>query len=269
MHDAPWSRAPTCGRRLAVVNRPVTIVVPCFNEEKRLDGEAFLAFARRHSDVGFLFVDDGSQDRTATRLEDLRSQEPDAIAVHSMAKNSGKAEAVRTGTLLALETGGEAVGYWDADLSTPLEEITQFCEILRADPALLAVIGCRVRRLGADVRRRPARHYIGRIFATAASIVLRLPVYDTQCGAKLFRVDARVRDAFTAPFSSRWVFDVELIARLKSGLDDAAARRLFYEQPLMRWSDVSGSKLGPGHMQIALLDLLRIWWSDRRKRRPS
>jgi dolichyl-phosphate beta-glucosyltransferase len=234
-------------------------VVPCFNEEMRLNAEAFLDHARRHPEVGFLFVDDGSRDRTGELLQQLRASEPGAIAVHSMANNSGKAEAVRAGILMALNGGCESVGYWDADLSTPLDEIDRFRDVLRSDPAILAVLGCRVRRLGADVRRRSVRHYLGRIFATGASIVLRMPVYDTQCGAKLFRSSARVRDAFAASLSSRWAFDVELIARLRAGLDDAQAERIFYEQPLSRWSDVPGSKLGPRHMLFALLDLVRIW----------
>ncbi len=241
------------------MNRPTVIVVPCFNEEKRLDGEAFLDYARRHPEVGFLFVDDGSRDRTAERLAQLRASEPSAIAVHAMAQNSGKAEAVRTGMLVALGTDCESVGYWDADLATPLDEIARFREVLRADPAILAVLGCRVRRLGADVRRRNLRHYLGRVFATGASIVLRLPVYDTQCGAKLFRADPRVRAVLATPLASRWAFDVEVIARLRSGLDDVQAARLFYEQPLARWRDVPGSKLGLRHMSIALFDLVRIW----------
>ncbi|MEB2284462.1 MAG: glycosyltransferase [Myxococcales bacterium] len=246
------------------MTRPVVIVVPCFNEEARLDGEAFLDYARGHADVGFLFVDDGSRDRTAARLERLRADLPDAIAVQALAKNAGKAEAVRTGVLAALSGGCECVGYWDADLSTPLVEIARFREILRADPALLAVLGCRIRRLGADVRRQSARHYLGRVFATAASLVLRLPVYDTQCGAKLFRADRRVCEAFAVPFTSRWAFDVEVIARLRAGLEDAAAERLFYEQPLGRWQDVPGSKLGVRHMLAALRDLWRIRRSCRR-----
>ncbi|MCC6763038.1 MAG: glycosyltransferase [Deltaproteobacteria bacterium] len=241
------------------MTRPTVIVVPCFNEEARLDGAAFLDHARRHPDVGFLFVDDGSRDRTAERLDELRSSEPGAIAVHHMAENAGKAEAVRTGMLVALSLGCESVGYWDADLSTPLDEITRLREVLRTNPAVLAVLGCRVRRLGADVRRRNVRHYLGRVFATGASIVLRLPVYDTQCGAKLFRADARVRDAFASAFASRWAFDVEVIARLRSGIGDAQAERLFYEQPLAAWRDVPGSKLGPRHMLVALRDLLRLW----------
>ncbi|MCC6847857.1 MAG: glycosyltransferase [Deltaproteobacteria bacterium] len=241
----------------------MVIVVPCFNEAARLDGEAFLAYACGHPDVGFLFVDDGSRDRTADRLEQLRAREPGAIAVHGMTENSGKAEAVRAGVLAALGAGCESVGYWDADLSTPLDEITRFRDVLRDNPAILAVLGCRVRRLGADVRRRNARHYLGRIFATGASLVLRLPVYDTQCGAKLFRADTRVREAFTAPFASRWAFDVEVLARLRSGLDDARAEGLFHEEPLRRWTDIPGSKLGARHMLVALLDLLRLWGSRR------
>lgn len=245
------------------MNRPIVIVVPCFNEEKRLDGDAFAGYARRNPDVGFLFVDDGSRDRTAERLEALRASEPAGIAVHAMATNCGKAEAVRTGMLMALAGDREAVGYWDADLSTPLDEIQPFCDVLRGNPKILAVLGCRVRRLGADVRRRSSRHYLGRVFATAASLVLGLPIYDTQCGAKLFRVDPRVRDVFASPLTSRWVFDVEVIARLRSGLDDIEAEQLLYEQPLRRWSDVPGSKLGPRHMLVALLDLLRIWRNTR------
>lgn len=243
------------------MNRPTVVVVPCFNEEKRLDGDAFLEYARRNPEVGFLFVDDGSRDGTATRLEQLRASEPSAIAVHAMAENSGKGEAVRTGMLVALAAGCELAGYWDADLATPLDEITRFREVLHADPAILAVLGSRVRRLGADVRRRNLRHYLGRVFATGASVVLRLPVYDTQCGAKLFRADPRVREAFATPLTSRWAFDVEVLARLRAGLDDGRAKRIFYEQPLRRWSDVPGSKLGARHMAVAFLDLLRIWRS--------
>lgn len=245
------------------MNRPIVIVVPCFNEEKRLDGAAFSDYARRNPDVGFLFVDDGSRDRTAERLEELRASEPTGIAVHAMAQNCGKAEAVRTGMLMALAGDCEAAGYWDADLSTPLDEIRRFRDVLHGNPKILAVLGCRVRRLGADVRRRSSRHYLGRVFATAASLVLRLPIYDTQCGAKLFRADRRVREVFASPLTSRWVFDVEVLARLRSGLGDLEAEQLLYEQPLRRWSDVPGSKLGPRHMLTALLDLLRIWHSIR------
>jgi hypothetical protein len=87
-------------------------------------------------------------------------------------------------------------------------------------------------------------------------MTLRLPCYDTQCGAKLFRATDVVRDAFREPFISRWIFDVEIIARLVVD-GDVDGRSGIYEFPLVRWEDAPGSKIGPSTWWIALLDLWR------------
>ena len=106
------------------------------------------------------------------------------------------------------------VGFFDADLSTPLGAVDDFLAVFR-DAA-----GRRVRpRVSRDAdgpRRQTARprgHYLGRVFATAVSHALDLPVYDTQCGAKMLRVTPDTATLFAAPFRSPWIFDVELIAR--------------------------------------------------------
>jgi dolichyl-phosphate beta-glucosyltransferase len=115
--------------------------------------------------------------------------------------------------------------------------------------------------LGTRIERSDARHYAGRVFATLASVVLRLAVYDTQCGAKLFRTSPVFRAAMAAPFRSRWAFDVELIGRM-----DVASRRgggpavgeLLRELPLREWVHVGGSKLTPTAMVRATLELLAV-----------
>ena len=69
------------------------------------------------------------------------------------------------------------------------------------------VFGARVALLGRQINRLPSRHYLGRIFATLASTVLSLRIYDTQCGAKIFRNSATFRSAIAEPFDSPWIFD--------------------------------------------------------------
>ena len=71
-----------------------------------------------------------------------------------------------------------------------------------------------------------------------------MPVYDTQCGAKLFRVTPSLNQAFDKPFSSRWVFDVELIdrfLRLSQEEEKAPRREQIVEVPLQKWTDIAGS----------------------------
>src|SRR5438552_2091865 len=98
------------------------IVVPCFNEDRRLHEEDFLTLAREPG-VRLLFVDDGSSDGTAARIRSLRERADGSIDLLQLATNSGKAEAVRSGLVRALEGSPAVVGYVDADLSTPVEEI--------------------------------------------------------------------------------------------------------------------------------------------------
>jgi glycosyltransferase involved in cell wall biosynthesis len=244
------------------------IVVPCYNEAQRLDAAAFKAHAAAEPAVRFLFCDDGSTDGTRAVLESLRREAPASFGVHVQPKNAGKAEAVRAGVLLALEERPAYVGFWDADLSTPLAELAGFRRIMDERPGIEMVFGARVNLLGRSVRRKLVRHYVGRIFATAVSAMLRLPIYDTQCGAKLFRANAEVADLFREPFLSRWIFDVEIIARAivarkRAGL--GPVRGIICEQPLMQWFDVDGSKLRPRDVLRVSLDFWRIGWRYARR----
>lgn len=227
----------------------ICLIVPCYNEADRLD---FSSFSGLRADVTCLFVDDGSTDRTA---EVIRTHESDRLRFLQLPGNVGKAEAIRRGVLHAKKSGwlddAAWVGYWDADLATPLSELDGFIRYAAlADGQVDGIFGSRISRLGSTIVRSYLRHLLGRAFATAAATLVNVESYDSQCGAKLFRVEL-IDEAFGEPFLSRWIFDVEILARLRG-------RRLI-EYPLLRWVDVRGSKMSVIRVGIpALIDLIRI-----------
>jgi hypothetical protein len=101
------------------------------------------------------------------------------------------------------------------------------------------------------------RHVLGRVFATLASSVLDVSVYDSQCGAKVFRAEI-VEPVFSQPFLTRWLFDLELLARLRNLKGAAKFESSTREVPLRRWRDVSGSKLTVADMLAVPRELMKL-----------
>jgi len=235
---------------------------------------------KRYSWLSLIFVDDGSSDHTRLVLQALQRKvegsstdkvDQSRVKILPLATNQGKAEAVRQGILQALADGHPVVGFWDADLATPFEEVPPMKEALEHAHALI-VMGSRVRLLGRNIKRKAIRHILGRVFATCVSEMLQLPVYDTQCGAKLFQNHPAIHEVFAQPFESRWIFDVEILARLlvqdhQHGTDFTAQRVLEY--PLQTWVDIAGSRVKPTDFSRALVDLTGIALRLRRAQRTA
>lgn len=239
--------------------KEIALVVPCFNERRRLDLGVFAEGARKNH-LRILFVDDGSTDGTADFIAAQISGNP-RLGLLPLARNRGKAAAVREGMLhLAGEAGGaEWIGFWDADLSTPLDEVGHMLAFHEMEGGGHdAIWGSRVMRAGSRIERRFTRHLFGRLFATAAGEFLGVRAYDTQCGAKLFRREV-VPDLFREEFISRWIFDVELYCRL--------GHERILECPVQSWADQPGSKVSvAGDLFSVSRDLLRI--REKYARRP-
>jgi glycosyltransferase involved in cell wall biosynthesis len=243
------------------IMQKTAIIVPCYNEELRLDSSAFAEFGAKNPELHFIFVNDGSTDGTEKKLADLSRLNPSQMHFISLERNYGKAEAVRRGFIKALGMDFVNIGYWDADLSTPLTTIPRFCELLNPQGISL-VIGSRVRLLGRRIRRRAIRHYLGRIFATCASLFLQLPVYDTQCGAKLFKNSKELKVIFGKPFIVNWTFDVEILARFilaERFMGTGSLKERALEYPLEEWTGVPGSKVKPIDFAVAFVELVRIF----------
>lgn len=240
----------------------VCIIVPCYNEATRLPADAFAGYLSQQTGVSFCFVNDGSTDQTQAVLTQLQARYPRQITVLNLPQNAGKAGAVRAGMLHCAGTGNatgafDYLGYFDADLATPLDAIGDLSAVLDQRPELDLVMGSRIKFLGTDIRRDTFRHYAGRIVATFISNILDLPVYDTQCGAKLFRHRA-VMSLFQEPFISPWLFDVELLARLIRQYGRGPVLTRVAEHPLRQWIEMDGSRIQPSYYFKLWYELYRI-----------
>lgn len=235
---------------------PVTIVIPCYNEAARLDVTAFQSYLDCQAGVSFLFVDDGSRDDTLACLAKLQATRPDRIKVMSLSHNSGKAEAVRQGLIYATDSGAQLVGYWDADLATPLDAIDDFVRVANKFHDVSVVFGSRRVLLGHRIKRTLKRRLVSRLCAVLARQAIRLPLGDTQCGAKLLRNSHDLRAALAAPFTAGWLFDVELFARLSARMP--TSEFTFYEQPLCEWDEIPGSKVSGTAIVKSGLRMLRL-----------
>ncbi|MEK2690480.1 glycosyltransferase [Bdellovibrio sp. GT3] len=213
----------------------IALIVPCYNEEERINLDAFVQ--GDSMGIEFYFVDDGSKDRTAAIIEEASKKYP-FIHLIKLAQNCGKAEAVRQGMIEVQKKvsfdDDSWIGFWDADLATPLSEVPKMIQYANHYRHVDSVWCSRVYRLGADVRRSPLRHYLGRGFATLVGELLHVKSYDTQCGAKLFK-PSTIQTAFSEKFIGKWVFDVEILLRLKNFT--------VIEYPVTEWRDVPGSKV--------------------------
>jgi dolichyl-phosphate beta-glucosyltransferase len=246
-------------------NQPLpVIVVPCYNEEHRLEETAFLDLAKSGR-LRLLFVDDGSTDGTGAVLHRLAAQSED-IDTLTLPHNVGKSEAVRTGLIEATARGASVTGYYDADLATPPNELLRLLTIIESDNDLCVVFGARVAMLGSTIERTHLRHYLGRVYATAASLALGVDVYDTQCGAKVFRVNPMLLAAIGEPFTSQWAFDVELLGRLLKGNATTPGIPVdaFREVPLNSWRDVEGTHVRAIDGFAAAMQLVSIGLHHRR-----
>lgn len=243
-------------------------VVPCYNEATRLDVKTILKFIASSSPhLSLLFVNDGSTDQTQEVLESISDVSDGRASVLKLEQNQGKPEAVRHGLLRVLENSPDIIGYWDADLATPLSTIPIFVDFLNQNPHIEVLLGARVKLLGREIKRSRFRHYPGRIIGTLISLSLGIPSYDTQCGAKAIRVNDATEEHLKKPFQTDWLFDVELLGRYLAHyrkLNPSEEKGKFFEYPLSRWEDIEGSKVKPIDGFFAIIQLAKLYWNELR-----
>lgn len=235
----------------------VVVIVPCFNEAKRMEFIPWIDFITTRPHFLFIFINDGSVDETGQVLIKNISTFSNVVLIQNT-KNEGKAGAVRSGILHAYtHYNYQYISFIDADLSSPLTELDRFASILNEKTSIDFILGSRIQMLGKKIKRNLFRHYIGRVIATFICRILNEPVYDTQCGIKMFRKEI-LNQLVQQPFLSRWLFDVEILARYKVLYGSTAFNEKIIEVPVKEWIEKEYSKLRYYQFPIILFDLMKI-----------
>jgi len=232
------------------------LVVPAFNEEKRLQPTNFLRLCRE-SELDILFIDDGSTDQTVEILKSLSSTSP-KIKFLSLEYNSGKGNAVWFGFRKGTELGYSYIGFVDSDSSCCSKDIINGLNLILSDPDLSVVSGARVLLVGSNIQRSNFRKWISRIMATVLSIITKIDFYDPQSPCKWYRVDNQFKAVVGKNPQTKWFAELELVMRLRP-LRSTPLK--IQEFALSEWSDVANSKLSILHFPSVikqLYTLLRI-----------
>ncbi len=242
-------------------NNQTCIVIPCYNEEKRLDVNKISSFISQRKNFHLVLVNDGSTDRTIDKLNIIHDFSSDRVHVVDLKQNGGKAGAVRQGVLFALKhlRGCNYIGYLDADLATSLEEFEAMDTFIRNNSYYQLLLGSRMSRIGANIDREGSRKLFSICVKCIIGKITGLPINDTQCGAKVFTREIAA-DVFATPFHTDWVFDVELFIRIRQILGKNQAIQRLYEYPLMKWTEVGGSKLTMKEIYRTPYMLAKIAW---------
>ncbi|MBS1759090.1 MAG: glycosyltransferase [Bacteroidetes bacterium] len=232
----------------------IAVIIPCYNEAKRLSPEIFKNFLILKSDIELIFVNDGSKDKTSEILDALQNESYNKVSVINLPKNQGKAVAIREGIRNAVAKNiFTHIGYLDADLSTGLDEFYNLYYLANKQQVDY-VFSSRVKMLGSKIERSLFRHFVGRFIATLIDVRYRLGIYDTQCGAKCFSSNL-IEHVCNEPFKTKWFFDVEIFLRIRNNQSTFEG----IEQPLKKWKNYGGSKLNIWKFPMILKEIFLLF----------
>lgn len=183
----------------------LSVIIPVFNEEKRLSNlEKVLFYLERQKfESELVVVNDGSLDSTENLLK--KYYKKNKLEIISYTKNRGKGFAVKTGMLAAK---GRYRLFTDLDLSAPIEETEKFMLHIKKNPVVIASRKIKETKL---ITRQPRiREFMGSYYTYLSQKILGLSISDFTCGFKCFNEDA-ANNIFSKTKIDRWGFDPEIL----------------------------------------------------------
>ena len=244
---------------MTTTNPALSIVIPAYNEEVRITPTLnHIVETLTPSSLSYeiVLVDDGSSDQTIVTVEEFSSSHH-PITLVTLASNQGKGSAVRHGIFKAQ---GDAILIYDADGSTPIEEVFSLLPELTEQYPI--VIGSRaLPSESTTIKALSYRKLIGRVFNGIASTILSLSIADTQCGFKLFTRPV-ARYLFSVQRANRFSFDIEI-------LYIARRSHINVKEVPVNWHHVPGSKVNVLTDSIQMFICIFKHWLAHRKRTPE
>jgi dolichyl-phosphate beta-glucosyltransferase len=211
----------------------ISIVIPVFNEEKRIQS-AFEALEELRLPLGLklkevIFVNDGSTDKTISILKNFKQNSSLPIKIVSYSKNKGKGNAVKLGML---KSKSDFALLCDADMSTPFSELKKFMPFVKNGEKV--IIGTRKNGHSTVTIHQPKlRETLGKAFTLMTKTALRVPVTDFTCGFKMFSKEA-IFPIFSNSKINGWGYDAEILFIAKQN-------NFHIQECAVSWADVKQS----------------------------
>jgi glycosyltransferase involved in cell wall biosynthesis len=234
------------------------IVVPCFNEEFRLNEIYWTELINTHPTWLWIFVNDGSADRTIEKLNKLKPHRN--VRIFEISENGGKSEAIRFGLLEAIKETPQSkmLGFLDADGAFDKLDVDTFIALSNiriSNENYSALFSSRVALSGRDIQRTWQRHVVGRLVATLIGLRWANAPYDTQSGFKIFQNTHSFSKALAKRFKTKWLIELEILSRYPRHEFDKIQ---IWEEPLLFWKDIKGSKINLSQSLKIVFELLYI-----------
>jgi dolichyl-phosphate beta-glucosyltransferase len=207
-------------------------------------------------DYNWIFVNDGSTDGTRRKLDQLKN-----VQVLDLVMNGGKAEAIRAGINHAIKVEVKndlVISYIDSDGAFRSNDIERIFKVFFGKlqkKEIEAVWASRVALAGRDIFRSTTRHYLSRVIISIIGAFDREIPYDPQTGFKIFYLNKEISTLFDEKFRTRWFFDIEIIRRWERLKGNKIK---IWEEPVVFWADVKGSKVNKFQYFRILREVLYI-----------
>ncbi len=234
----------------------LAIVIPAFNEEKRIVPTLLKLqeyFSSSNFNYQVIVVDDGSTDRTSETVINLSSQ-INNLEVVTLQPNVGKGWAVRSGVLASR---AKLILFCDADGATPFSEFEKLYQEINAG-AKIAIGSRAIPHATEQLKTNFLRKTLGRTFNFLVNLLILPKYYDTQCGFKLFQAPAG-QIIFYLLSRKGFSFDLEVLF---------LAKKLGFtvKEVAVNWTNIAGSKVNIVQDSTKMfIDIfkIRLYWRQR------